>query len=110
MMPAPTVPALLAALVDNVCLDVSLLLRERAGELVGRIAARNPRASRALLVQLERAGFAGAGWALIALDLGAPSPRERAEVACLEALQLLSHDDARAVLATLRTCLARGVA
>lgn len=64
-MPIPT----LTALVKDLSLDLSLRIREAAGELVGRAAARHPAVARALLRRLERAGFRGAGWALLVLEI-----------------------------------------
>lgn len=69
-MPIPTITALIRTL----ALDLSLRTREAAGELVGRAAARHPKVARALLVQLERAGFKGAGWALLAIEVFQDKP------------------------------------
>jgi len=47
----------------------TLSLASLAGHALGRLALRHPARARALLIALERAGFRGAGWAILALDV-----------------------------------------
>jgi hypothetical protein len=52
---------------------ITLRIAETLGHHAGQWALRHPARARRVLIALERAGFRGAGWALLALDV-----RERA--------------------------------
>lgn len=59
---------LVLGLIDELTLPARERIGTAIGEQLGALCVRYPRAARAALAELARAGVRGAGWALVSLD------------------------------------------